>query len=96
MRADLLPEAEADLESAFLYYQSQRHGLGVEMLEEFRSGIEQILRHPGAWAPLDETYRRYRLHRFPYGIVYRIASSEVILVVAIMHLSRKPGFWRGR
>ena len=97
MRIDLLAEAEVDLEAAFHYYQSQRLGLGLEMLDEFRRGIEHILRHPTAWAPLDETYRRYRLHRFPYGIIYRSgASADEILVVAIMHMSQKPGLWLGR
>jgi len=97
MKADLLPEAETELETAFHYYESQRKGLGVEMLDEFRRGIEHILRHPAAWAPLDETYRRYRLHRFPYGIIYRMGTSaDEIFVVAIMHMSQKPGLWLGR
>jgi toxin ParE1/3/4 len=97
MIAKVLDEAESDLETAFRYYELARRGLGVEMLNEFRSGIEQILLHPQAWQPLDETYRRYRLHRFPYGIVYRIGENpDEILVIAIMHLGQKPNHWRER
>jgi hypothetical protein len=33
--------------------------------------------------------------RFPYGVVYQILESE-ILVVAITHLHRRPGYWRDR
>jgi hypothetical protein len=65
MTANILREAESDLETAFRYYELARRGLGIEMLGEFRSGIEQILRYPEAWQSLDEKYRRYRLHRFP-------------------------------
>jgi len=97
MTARILSEAENDLERAFDYYQSQRHGLGVEFLDEFRRSVECILEHPGAWQPLDATYRRYRLHRFPYGIVYRVdASAGRVVIVAIMHLNQNPGWWKTR
>jgi hypothetical protein len=34
-------------------------------------------------------------HVFPYGILYTI-EAEFILIVAVMHGSRKPGYWKGR
>ena len=61
-------------------------------MEEFRRALDRMIKHPHAWQPLDETYRRCRLHRFPYGIVYRIdAAADEILIVAIMHLNDRPG-----
>jgi toxin ParE2 len=36
---------------------------------------------------------RYRLRRFPYGLVYRLAESEIV-VLAVMHLHRKPDYWK--
>jgi plasmid stabilization system protein ParE len=95
--AIILDEAEADLERAFDHYQQQRRGLGAELVEEFRRSLDLILRHPNAWQPLDEIYRRCRFHRFPYGIVYRIdAVAGQIVIVAVMHLSERPDAWRGR
>lgn len=97
MIATILDEAEADLERAFDYYQQRRPGLGVELVEEFRRALDLMIKHPHAWQPLDETYRRCRLHRFPYGIVYRInAAANQIVIVAIMHLSERPDAWRAR
>ena len=97
MTAVIFAEAEDDLESAFNYYQNQRSGLGNEMIDEFRRGVDQILQFPEAWQPLDAVYRRYRLHRFPYGIVYRIATDgSSMVIVAVMHLHRKPDVWRER
>jgi toxin ParE1/3/4 len=97
MTAKILGEAESDLENAFRYYELARRGLGIQMLDEFRNGIEQILLHPNAWQSLDEKYRRYRLHRFPYGIVYRPGDNrDEILIIAVMHLSQKPEGWRHR
>jgi plasmid stabilization system protein ParE len=97
MTASILDEAEADLDQAFEYYQMRRAGLGGEFVDEFRHGVERILEHPGAWQPLDSTYRRYRLHRFPYGIIYRIEPAAArIVIVAVMHMSRRPDWWRDR
>lgn len=97
MTASILDDAEAELEQAFDYYQSKRRGLGIEFVDEFRHGVNRILEHPTAWQPLDQTYRRYRLRRFPHGIVYRVdQQKDQIMIVAIMHLSQKPDSWRGR
>jgi len=41
------------------------------------------------------TRYRFLVHRFPFGILYRIAGDE-IQIVAIMHLRRKPGYWTKR
>jgi hypothetical protein len=39
--------------------------------------------------------RRLVLRRFPFAIVYRLAG-EFVLVLAIAHMRRRPGYWRGR
>jgi hypothetical protein len=62
LKAIILDEGEADLEAGFDYYESLRTGLGGEFVEEFRRAVTRILQFPGAWQPLDETYRRCRLH----------------------------------
>ena len=97
MTASLLDAAAQDLEDAFDYYERQRHELGHELLHEFRRGVDRILQFPNAWQRLDDVYRRYRLHRFPYGIIYRVdRPANQIVIVCVMHLSRKPDWWRGR
>ena len=97
MRAIILEDGEDDLEEGFNHYQSLRRGLGAEFVDEFRRAVERVLEFPNAWQALDATYRRCRLHRFPYGIIYRHnASVGEIVIVAVAHLSRAPGWWRGR
>lgn len=97
MKAIILQEAEDDLERAFDYYELQRAGLGKDLVEQYRRGLDLIIQHPRAWQSLDDVYRRYRFHKFPYGIVYRIDDgTSQIVIVAISHLSEKPGAWRDR
>ncbi|HSS65741.1 MAG TPA: hypothetical protein VLS27_15020 [Gammaproteobacteria bacterium] len=39
--------------------------------------------------------KRLILKRFPYDVVVRELADEVV-VVAVAHHSRRPGYWRGR
>jgi toxin ParE2 len=97
MTVILLPQAEDDLAEAFDYYEAARPGLGSEFVTEFRHSVEKILQYPRGWQVLDDPYRRCRLHRFPYGVIYRIDEQrDEIVVVAVMHLARHPGRWRRR
>ena len=87
--------ARAEIEEAIAYYNHQKAGLGKEFSAEVDAGIDQVLAHPHRWPILIGNKRRYRLKRFPYGLVYQI-GRECIFFLAVMHLKRRPGYWRGR
>jgi hypothetical protein len=44
---------------------------------------------------VNEDVRRCLAHIFPYAILYTI-EADYILIVAVMHLSREPGYWKDR
>jgi plasmid stabilization system protein ParE len=88
-------EARDELEQATAHYEKQREGLGEEFAQEVERTIQRILDFPEAWSTLSSTVRRCRLDRFPYGIVYTIVGDD-ILIVAVMHLRRRPGYWKDR
>jgi hypothetical protein len=97
MMIEILQSAQEEIELAFLFYESQKRGLGFEFLEAIESSYHHILSNPKAWAVLhlkSKTFRRCFLRRFPYGLIYAI-EKEKLLVIAVMHLARKPGYWRG-
>jgi plasmid stabilization system protein ParE len=87
--------AELELDQAIRWYELQRPGLGDALLNEVLAAADRIVRYPDAWQPLGEDIRRYRLSRFPYGVIYAIESGDII-VLAIAHLHRKPDYWRDR
>jgi plasmid stabilization system protein ParE len=89
------PFASQEADDALAYYQTLDRRLGAEFVEEFESAIARILAFPEAWQQLSRTVRRCRLNRFPYGIVYKLLDSEV-LIVAVMHLHRDPNYWASR
>lgn len=59
-----------------------------------RSGL-MLLRHPTLGTTTSAGVRKLPMGRFPYTLVYRI-EGEVIHVIALMHQSRRPDYWRGR
>ncbi len=95
MRYSFLEPARDELEESIEYYNGRREELGDEFAEEVESTIQRILEYPKAWHPLSPRTRRCRTRRFPYGVIYQI-REDVILIVAVMHLRRKPGYWRAR
>ena len=62
---------------------------------EVRRGFEQIERSPETWPAHHHETRRFLLSRFAYEIVYRV-YPEVILIVAVAHCKRRPGYWKTR
>jgi len=88
-----LPPAAHEVREAARYYEEKVPGLGFDFIAEVRAAIRRILAHPGAWCVLDTDFRRCRTARFPYGLIYRIAEED-ILIVSVMHLHRHPETWR--
>lgn len=62
---------------------------------EVRWAFERIRQSPDTWPAHHHGTHRVLLQRFPYEVVYRL-FAETILVVAIAHCRRRPGYWRGR
>ena len=91
----LLEPAQAELDEAIAWYADQVPGLGNAFLLETLKAIQLIELFPLAWHPLTAEVRRCRLRRFPYSVVYVQEAGE-LLVLAIAHQHRRPGYWRDR
>ena len=95
MNIRLLEPAQAELDEAIGWYAQQAPGLGDAFLLEALKVLKLIEQYPQAWHPLTTEIRRCRLKRFPYSVVYTM-DAESILVLAVAHQHRKPGYWRNR
>ena len=97
MNIEFLESATAELYEAIVYYNIQRQGLGLEFAKEVQDTIERIKQNPEAWTTISTSKqaRRCLTNRFPYGIIYQIRKNT-ILIVAVMHLKRRPQTWQSR
>jgi len=89
------PESLEEYQEAARYYAERDPALALRFIEAVEDAIQRILEAPERWRVLDDDVRRCLTHVFPYGILYTI-EAEFILIVAVMHGSRKPGYWKGR
>jgi plasmid stabilization system protein ParE len=87
--------AEKELEEIENYYDNISQELGDRFRAEFELSLSRILTFPKLWHPLAKTVRRRRLNSFPYGIIYRVKPDE-IRILTVMHLHRRPNYWRDR
>ena len=95
MTVRLLDVAQQELDEAIAYYNGESPGLGDAFLLETLAAIDRIRKFPEAWHPLGDEIRRCRLRRFPYGLIYS-KDEEGILILAVAHTHREPGYWRDR
>lgn len=95
MRWEFHPQALEEYREATLYYAERDPALATRFVEAVEDAIRRILESPERWRVLDEDVRRCLTHVFPYGILY-VIEPEFILVVAVMHCSRKPSYWKER
>ena len=95
MKYSFHPAAERELNQAVDYYNRSQGGLGLEFAKEIYRTIQNILSFPYAWASLSLNTRRCLANRFPYGVIYQVTDEEVF-IIAVMHLNKKPGYWKAR
>jgi plasmid stabilization system protein ParE len=61
---------------------------------EIAKAIKMIADNPAWYPPGDTGTRRFILLKFPFSVVYRVGPS--ILIVAVAHHKRRPGYWMNR
>jgi toxin ParE1/3/4 len=89
------PDAKQDLRDAINYYNDCKTGLGQQFASQVQKSLHQIQDFPEAWSLISKRTRRVMTNRFPYGIIYSI-KNDTIIVLAVMQLNRKPGYWKNR
>lgn len=73
------------------YYEDQATDLGREFLQKLDSAFADLAANPERWPVVGHEIRRRLISRFPYAVLYRLESAEVV-VVAIAHLRRRPDY----
>lgn len=90
-----LDPAETEMLEAARFYESNAEGLGLEFLSEVQKALHDISSNPVAYPIIEKEIRRRHVYRFPYGVLYR-EDPDQIVIIAVMHLHRRPGYWSNR
>jgi len=95
MNVSFMQAARDELDEAVRYYNGERQGLGDEFKAAINEAIDRTVFWPHAWSKAAKRARICAVKRFPYGIVC-VPEPDCIVIVAVMHLHRRPGYWRKR
>ena len=91
----LLLPAEQEMYAAARYDELQAPGLGHDFLEKIKLALKDISASPERWPIVRDNIRRRLIHRFPFSLLYKVDTDEII-VVAVMHQKRHPAYWLPR
>jgi len=92
----LAPEAEAELADAVSFC-SEHFGRAAakDFLKTFESKVRLISEFPGVGTATPKGRRLFPIGRYPFSVLYRV-DENVILIGAVAHHSRRPGYWKKR
>jgi toxin ParE1/3/4 len=89
--------ADKEYEKAFNYYAER----SPEAAQRFKNAVDAAVQRIISQGP--DSLPRYsgqihwvRVQRFRYILVFRQRGPDEIVVVAVAHTSRRPGYWRRR
>lgn len=94
------PDAEQELAEAMAWYDAERAGLGLDLLDEVHAVAQRAAEFPESGEiirglPLQHEFRRFLLKIFPYALIARVQPGELAILV-VAHQHRKPRYWRKR
>ena len=95
------PEARAELVAAIRYHEAERPGYGAKFRDDARAAIERASELPGVGQresgyPDGLDVRAFQFDLFPYAVIVVVVEGDELLVVAVSHGRRFPGYWRTR
>ena len=94
-----LDEALLEAEETARYYAEIDLDLAEDLWAQIRRQMSLYERLPGAGVHVervaDVDVRRFLTDRFPYAVVLARLADELV-VIAVHHQRRKPGYWKPR
>ena len=91
MKYEFHPSALEEYRQAALWYAEREPEVALKFVASVENAITRIVGAPTRWRLVDEDVRRCLTRVFPFGILYTI-EDDFLLIVAVMHFSRVPGY----
>ena len=93
--ARYIEAAEAEFLAHIAYLEHSRPGLGQRFYDEVKRAESFIAEFPEAAEEIRPGIRKRLLRLFRYSLIYSIEPEE-LLIIAVAHPSRRPGYWANR
>ena len=87
--------ARHELLAEVAYYSEAQSGLGERFAAAVEEATARALAFPQAGSPSASNTRHVFVKGFPFSVIYR-PEKDGIVVFALAHHARLPGYWRSR
>lgn len=95
MNVELTAQAADDYRSARDWYaEHARPGTAERLVDSLSDSLDQICASPSKFPRYSDAERWLQVPGFPYLIVYEVLNESTILIVAVAHERRRPGYWK--
>ena len=88
--------ARQEAQAAEAWYHTRNPNAAVRFRLTVERTAHRIAATPASYPFLRGPYRQLRVTGFPYVLIYRMRDDQSVMVVAVAHTSRRPGYWRRR
>jgi plasmid stabilization system protein ParE len=90
-----LEEAEEEMYEAAAFYEGRTDGLGDRFLDDIQACVDRISERPHMGRRVGGHFRVVLAKRFPFSVIYALEEATIV-IVAVAHQRRRPGYWRDR
>lgn len=90
------PEAQCEYQVAIAWYREREPAAARRFVTEVERVVALIGKQPDRYGWYEQPFREAGLRRYPFSVIYRVEASGDILVLAVAHASREPGYWHSR
>ncbi len=80
---------------AAAFYEGRTDGLGDRFLDDIQACVDRISERPHMGRRVGEHFRVVLARRFPFSVIYALEEASIV-IVAVAHQRRRPGYWRER
>jgi len=87
--------AEQDFAEALRWYAERSPQAAEGFDAEFARALESIKAEPRRFPLCDQRHRYYLMRRYPFHVIYR-EHEDHLVIIAVAHASRQPGYWSNR
>ena len=87
--------ADADIQSAYDFYEAYQAGRGEVFMHHLDAGFGRVRDFPEIAPVFHGKHRRLLVHGFPYGIFYTIEGRRIV-IAGVMDLRQDPDVIRQR
>jgi plasmid stabilization system protein ParE len=87
--------AEEELLNEIGYFELRVAGLGRRFYAEVRRAENLIAQFPESAREVLPGIRKHTLRKFPFSLIYSL-EKDGLLILAVAHHSRRPGYWLPR